>query len=101
MLNKNSRVIVTGATSGIGLSLVSLLSSIEVKLAICGRDESKMKALLGKPEISQQIAHFDCFCVTSEHKIVRFVSDAIRELEWVDILVNCAGANTSRAQLSE
>lgn len=101
MLNQNTRVILTGATSGIGRSLAYHLSSIGVKLALCGRNEEKMNSLLANPEVSQQTLYHDCFCMTSEQNITNFVNKACEKLSGVDILINCAGSNTSRGALSE
>ena len=56
---------------------------------------------MARPETAQHICYFECFCVTNEQKITQFVDDATHKLGGVDILINCAGANTSRALLSE
>lgn len=101
MLTKNSNVILTGATSGIGLRLAHQLSELGVNLAICGRNTDEMKKLLSSSSLVKQIKHSDCFCITNETKICQFVNESLKKLGSIDILINCAGANTARSSISE
>ena len=46
---ENKTILVTGASSGIGLSIVKLLANSKAKVVLTGRDESKLqKSILCK-----------------------------------------------------
>ena len=54
-------VVITGATDGIGKALAVLLSK-EYRLALCGRSQEKMAALLG--ELGDCPVYTECFDIT-------------------------------------
>jgi NAD(P)-dependent dehydrogenase (short-subunit alcohol dehydrogenase family) len=96
-------IVVTGATSGIGRQLALRLSSEGATLALCGRSEEKMSGLLEelRKGSSESTPFSRAFCLSSEEEIVRFVADAESRLGPVEVLINCAGLNSARAEVAE
>lgn len=88
-------IVLSGASSGIGKALAVQLSHLGYRLSLCGRNPQKLA------ETRQQLAtgcqvfarHFD---VTVREDTARFCHDAQQRFGPADILINCAGANTSR-----
>lgn len=95
-------ILLTGATSGIGRALALRLSSEGARLAVCGRSPEKMASLLdaittagGMPPLH---ATFD---LASEQEILAFIERANADLGCLDILINNAGVNITKAPVSE
>jgi NADP-dependent 3-hydroxy acid dehydrogenase YdfG len=99
---QNKCVIVTGGTSGLGRSLVLKLVEAGAKVAFCGRSKDKMEEVLNKinPDLRDNIYN-DIFEITEEDKIITFVQSAANKFGTIDVLINCAGANTARALVEE
>lgn len=98
---KNKNFIVTGATSGIGRLLTLRLLEVGANVAFCGRSESKLDRLVSElSEFDSQI-YYQAFDATNFELIEQFVASSIRQLGHVDVLVNCAGANTSRSAIAD
>ena len=89
-------VIITGATDGIGKALAILLSS-EYNLALCGRSEDKMNQL--KQELGNAHVYAECFDITDGAMRHAFCQRVMQEFGAVDVLVNCAGANTKKDKI--
>ncbi|MBJ9953323.1 MULTISPECIES: SDR family oxidoreductase [unclassified Acinetobacter] len=85
--------VVTGGSSGIGLSVVEILVSEGAKVAWCGRDEQRLIA--SKTYILEKYpdAHiFTCRCnVLDKEDVKRFAQQVNRQLGNVDMLINNAG----------
>jgi len=86
--------IVTGASQGLGLSIARAYVEAGASVAICGRDESSLKAALEELRASAResqkvVAHRTN--VAAETEVAAFIDLALRELGHVDILVNNAG----------
>jgi NAD(P)-dependent dehydrogenase (short-subunit alcohol dehydrogenase family) len=95
-------VLITGASSGIGRCLAVQLAAQGARLALCSRSEEKLKVVVSElASAGQAAALARAFCLSSEEAILRFVSDTQTRLGPIDILINCAGANTSRAPVGE
>ena len=86
-------VIITGATDGIGKALAILLAK-EYRLALCGRSGSKMAALL--QELGECSVYSECFDITDGEARHAFCENVKAHFGTVDVLVNCAGANTKK-----
>ncbi|TKB43062.1 SDR family oxidoreductase [Thalassotalea mangrovi] len=93
------KLIITGATSGIGRALTELFANDSHNLAICGRNTEKMDDLLAQQVVASQVKLSRCFCSTNQQAIENFVNDASAALGGLDVLINCAGANSARATL--
>ena len=84
---KNKKVLITGATGGIGNSLVEKFDSLETIIVATGTNEEKLYNLKKKfPKI-----HTERFELNKHDKIEEFIENAEKKLEGIDILVNNAG----------
>lgn len=88
-------IILSGASSGIGRALAVRLSQQGYHLSLCGRDPQKLtdtlQLLAGGCAVFSR--HFDA---TNRTDVAHFCSDATTHFGPADIVINCAGANTSR-----
>lgn len=99
---KDKCVIVTGGTSGIGRDLVLNLLDLGAKVGFCGRSEDKMNNLVNEIKVKEKSEfYYDTFEITEENKIISFVNNAANKLGTVDVLINCAGANTARGSVKD
>lgn len=86
---KNSRIIVTGGSSGIGKATAHLLSQAGAKVVITGRNEEKLNAVAN--EIGATALPFD---ISDYNSIPKKVEDAVSVLGGIDVIVNNAGIGT-------
>ncbi|MBR5578045.1 MAG: SDR family oxidoreductase [Lachnospiraceae bacterium] len=91
-------VVITGATDGIGYELALLLKE-DYQLALCGRSEEKMAALVEKLEGAQ--VYQECFDITDDEKRNAFCKNVLEHFKTVDILVNNAGANVKKDRVTD
>lgn len=98
---KNKNIIVTGATSGIGKSLTKALLNAGAHVAFCGRSEDKMSKLLLELENIKGNSYHETFDIINSNDIVQFVRKSISKIGQIDILVNCAGANSARSPVPQ
>jgi short-subunit dehydrogenase len=91
-------VIITGATDGIGKALALLLSK-DYNLALCGRNEEKMKQLIR--ELGDCPLYTECFDLTDGEKRRSFCQHVVQQFGTVDVLVNNAGANTKKDRVTD
>ncbi len=98
MAYMRKNVIITGATDGIGKSLAILLSK-EYNLALCGRNEDKMKQLL--QELDGCHVYAECFDITDGERRRSFCEHVKKEFDTVDVLINNAGANTKKDKIAD
>ena len=84
---KNKKVIITGATGGIGNSLVDKFNTFGSKILATGTNDEKLNNLKKKfPNI-----HIEKFKLNEHNKIENFIENVNKKLEGIDILVNNAG----------
>jgi len=96
------RVVITGATSGIGRNTTLALLKQGAHVAFCGKSEVKMKDLLD--EIAQMetgILYAKAFDVIVGKEIKKFVGEAKEKLGGIDILINCAGLNPAKNRVED
>jgi len=96
MINfKNKKVLITGATGGIGLDLVKKFSSLDANILATGTKTEKLD-LLKKNYPNIKVKKFDL----SEHsRIEEFIDNVSLELGGLDILINNAGLNMDNLSL--
>jgi len=96
MINlKNKKVLITGATGGIGKALVSKFSSLDANILATGTKNEKLD-LLKKEFPNINILKFDI----SEHpKIEEFIENVFSQLTGLDVLINNAGVNLDNLSL--
>lgn len=96
----NKKILVTGATSGIGKCLTLKLIEYGAQVAWCGRNENKATELILEIKNKRSNYFYKTFDVSKEGAIVNFVEEAHDKLGEIDILVNCAGVNSSKDLVS-
>jgi len=88
MINlKNKKVIITGATGGIGNSLVKKFHEYGSLILATGTNDEKLKKL--KANFSN--IHTEKFSLDAHDNIETFINTAHEKLDGIDILVNNAG----------
>ena len=84
---KNKKVLITGATGGIGNSLVEKFSKHGAVIAATGTNEEKLNDLKKK----YTDIYTEKFRLDEHNKIEEFIENIDKKLEGLDILVNNAG----------
>lgn len=83
---KDSRILITGGSSGIGKAAAALLSQSGAKVAITGRDKDKLDK--AAKETGSIAIHAD---VSNEDEIIKTFEIIKKELGGLDCLINNAG----------
>ena len=92
---KNKKILITGATGGIGNALVKKFISLEANVLATGTKVENLEKL--KKEFSNiNILKFD---ISDHDKIEEFIENAHSQLEGLDVLVNNAGKNIDNLSL--
>ena len=96
MINfKNKKILITGATGGIGKALVKKFISLEGNVLATGTKTEKLNALKKEfPNIN--ILKFD---ISDHSKIEEFIENTSSQLAGLDVLVNNAGINMDNLSL--
>ena len=84
---KNKKILITGATGGIGNCLVEKFYNLGATVAASGTNEEKLNNL--KKKFTN--IHIEKFKLDEHNKIEEFVDKVDKKLEGLDILVNNAG----------
>jgi len=88
-------ILLTGASSGVGRALAVALAKQGHKLSLCGRNPAKLaQSLALLPDDSAVFSA--AFSVTEPNCVELFCQQAQEQLGAVDVLINCAGGNSSR-----
>ena len=90
MINfKNKKILITGATGGIGNELVKKFSNLEGQVLATGTNVDKLDVIKKKyPNV--KVKRFD---ISDHSKIEEFVENVYLELGGLDVLINNAGVN--------
>jgi 3-oxoacyl-[acyl-carrier protein] reductase len=92
---KNKKVLITGATGGIGGSLVKKFLSLNAEVLGTGTNNEKLEKL--KKNFNKiRIKKFD---ISSHSQIEKFIDEVFEELGGLDILINNAGINRDSLSL--
>ena len=96
MINfKDKKILITGATGGIGKALVKKFISLEGNVLATGTKTEKLNALKEQfPNIN--ILKFD---ISDHSKIEEFIENTSSQLAGLDVLVNNAGINMDNLSL--
>ena len=84
---KNKKVLITGATGGIGNCIVKKLDELGAKIVASGTNEEKLKNLTKKFTNIQG----EKFKLDDHNKIEDFINRVDQKLDGLDILINNAG----------
>ena len=84
---KNKKVLITGATGGIGNCLVEKFSSMGSSIVATGTNENKLNDLKNK----YSNIDVEKFSLDEHNKIENFIENTSKKLGGLDILVNNAG----------
>ena len=84
---KDKKVLITGATGGIGNSLVKTFNNLGSTIFATGTNEEKLSNLLKEfPNLKTKK-----FVLDNHEKIEEFVNDVEKEMNGIDVLINNAG----------
>ena len=96
MINfKNKKILITGATGGIGNALVKKFISLEGSVLATGTKTDKLNSL---KEIFPNVGILK-FDISDHSKIEEFIENVSSQLSGLDILVNNAGLNMDNLSL--
>ena len=86
---KNKKILITGATGGIGNALVKKFDDLDLKIVATGTNEQKLEKL----KKNFENIYTEKFKLDEHDKIEEFVNKVDKKLDGIDILVNNAGIN--------
>ena len=92
---KNKKILVTGATGGIGRDIVKKFISLEGNVLATGTNIERLD-LLKKDFPNVNVIKFD---ISDHSKIEEFIDNAATQLTGLDILINNAGTNMDNLSL--
>ena len=91
----NKKIIITGATGGIGNELVKKFISLKGKVLATGTNNEKLEKLKKEyPDV--EILKFD---ISKHSEIEKFIEDASSKIKGLDILINNAGITIDNLSL--
>jgi NAD(P)-dependent dehydrogenase (short-subunit alcohol dehydrogenase family) len=92
---KNKVVVITGASSGLGLNIAQEFIKEEAKVSLCARRTAKFKKIYK----NKKNIFFQKVDVSNEKDIKKFLLNTIKKFGKIDILINNAGiARSSRVE---
>ena len=87
----NKKIVVTGATKGIGRAIAEKFASNGFDLAVCARSEKDLKTLQSKLQTPNNNIIAQKCDVSKKDEIKAFSDTVLREFGAVDVVVNNAG----------
>lgn len=91
---QDKKIIVAGASSGIGKAIAILLSKLEAKVILVARREDKLQEVIAEMEGDGH--KYYCFDLSEVDDIEGFVKNIVIENGTLDGLVYCAGVGANR-----
>jgi NAD(P)-dependent dehydrogenase (short-subunit alcohol dehydrogenase family) len=95
---EGKRVVVTGATNGIGLAACVELAKLGAKLAIVARSEQRAKAAVERIGRDVEVLHAD---LASMPSVRALAGEILERYPRLDVLVNNAGAMNAKRRLTD
>ena len=96
MINlKDKKILITGATGGIGGAIVKKLISLNAKVCCTGTNIKKLENLK-KDHPTSLIKQFD---ISNQSNIEKFIDETENDLGGIDVLINNAGINKDTLSL--
>ncbi len=89
---RDSVVVVTGASRGLGAAFAEILAAEGAKVAVCARDKTALSAVCKRIEKKGGVCSSYVVDVARSSEVNGFVSKVIKEYGRIDVLVNNAGA---------
>ena len=83
-------ILITGATSGIGLAAAIKLANEKNQLILCGRRQRKLDEISEELSKSANVLSL-CFDVSNKNEVNRLLNDLPEQFSSVDVLINNAG----------
>ena len=83
-------ILITGATSGIGLAAAKKLANEKNQLILCGRRQRKLDEISEELSKSANVLSI-CFDVSNKNEVNRLLNDLPEQFSSVDVLINNAG----------
>jgi 3-hydroxy acid dehydrogenase/malonic semialdehyde reductase len=83
-------ILITGATSGIGLAAAKKLANEKNQLILCGRRQYKLDEISEELSKSTNVLSL-CFDVSDKNEVNKLLSNLPKEFSSIDILINNAG----------
>jgi len=88
---EGKKVLVTGASSGIGAALAERFASVGAVVGICARRKDRLEETFERCRQHSPNSRMWVVDLRETHEVDRLASDAVKELGSVDILINNAG----------
>lgn len=91
---KGKHVVITGATSGLGLATAQRLAHLGAELTLVARDQSKAKAVVAKivKQTGNQSIEIEIAELSEISQVRRLAARLLKKGKKIDVLVNNAGA---------
>ena len=83
-------ILITGATSGIGLAAAKKLAKSKNQLILCGRRQSKLNEISSELSKTSNILLL-CFDVSEKNEVTKLLDNLPKGFSSIDILINNAG----------
>lgn len=99
-MKQKTVVVITGATSGIGLACAQQFFAKGAQLALCARNFEDLKKLQNQLDTTGQNVLIQQVDVAKQNECEKFIAETINKFGQIDILINNAGI-TMRALFSE